>query len=610
MTGADSQGAALERPPDAGQSGEDGEENDAETGDFVGPDAERTDMMSRHGSLSLFRDIPFEKLQDAALEVTEPKYASLNLDVPIVVVTSEISPWSKSGGLALVTASLAVEFAERGHRVMAISPMYDNYEDVTWMANKSIWLMGCEHEIKYFHQYQEVSEGKGVDYIFVDHPCYHRPGGLYYNAQEGVEYADNLFRFALFCLAALEAPVILAPGGASYGDRVMFLANDWQSALLPVYLTHRMRPAHRFLESRCIFVVHNFGYQGIYPINKLVPNPNGGTLPIIVKNVDIDDFGLNGTGAYDHMIYQYEPHERSYDGDDGNVWNLSKGAIMSCDRLLTVSAGYAEEMKTVEGGFRLEGLIRHKEFFHGGILNGIDVTAWNPRTDPILVTTYDADTIIEGKAACKVQLQELAGLEQDPDLVLVAFVGRLTMQKGIDLILEALDWMLTDTGNGVTGHVQVLLMGNGDECFVNGMRDISNRWRGRVSGMSFSPSMEHVLYAGSDFLLMPSRYEPCGLPQMCAQRYGAVPIVTLCGGLKDSVIVEPEAEATGFGILPLDEHKLKEVCYRAFDMYINRRSEYLAMQLRGFVTDFSWSPSIDKYEQTFDWALGDPPYVR
>jgi hypothetical protein len=213
-----------------------------------GPDAERRDIMSRQGSLSLFRDIDLADLDAGAHgsgeSAPQPGYLSANKDVPVVVVSSEISPWSKSGGLALVTASLAVEFAERGHRTMAISPMYDHYKDVKYLGQTRIGLMGDEHEVKFFHLWHQVSEGKGVDYVFVDHPSYHRPGGLYYNAQEGVEYADNLYRFALFCLAALEAPSCLAPGGVPFGDRCLFLANDWQAALLPVYLTHRMRPSH------------------------------------------------------------------------------------------------------------------------------------------------------------------------------------------------------------------------------------------------------------------------------------------------------------------------------------------------------------------------------
>eukprot|EP00931_Biecheleriopsis_adriatica_P092383 TRINITY_DN66191_c0_g1_i1.p1 TRINITY_DN66191_c0_g1~~TRINITY_DN66191_c0_g1_i1.p1 ORF type:complete len:600 (-),score=131.73 TRINITY_DN66191_c0_g1_i1:102-1901(-) len=585
-------------------------------GTYRGPDAKKLDQLSRQGSLSLFRE---EDLAEMVKDVHEaeltsvPQYISKNLDVPVVIVTSEISPWSKSGGLALVTASLALELAGRGHRTMAISPMYDHYENCSYMTSKKIWLFGWEHEVKYFHMWValEGEDGnRGVDYIFVDHPCYHRPGGLYYNAEEGVEYADNLFRFALFTLASLEAPCCCAPGGAPYGEKVMFVANDWQSALLPVYLTHRMRPMHRFTEARCIFIVHNFGYQGIYPCNKLVPHPEGGALPIIIKNVDIDDFGLNGTGAYDHMIFQYPPHERSYDGDDGNVWNLTKGAVMSCDRLLTVSEGYAAEMKTSEGGFRLNELVKQKEFFLGGILNGIDVVTWNPRTDPHLALNYDVNSLAEGKAACKKQLQEKVGLAVDASMVLVSFVGRLTMQKGIDMILEAIDWMMADTGNGVTGHIQVLLMGNGDDVHVRGMRDVAGRYPGRVAGISFNPTLEHIMYAGSDLLLMPSRYEPCGLPQMCAQRYGTVPIVTLCGGLKDSVVVEPEEEATGFGIFPLSFDKYKEILYKACDTYIHSPEIFQGMQSRGAVTDFAWCRRIDEYEKHIDWALSDPPYVR
>jgi starch synthase len=389
----------------------------------------------------------------------------------------------------------------------------------------------------------------------------------------------------------------------------MFIANDWQSALLPVYLTHRMRVNKRHVNSRCIFIVHNFGYQGIYPLKKLVPSEQG-PIPVIIPNISIDDLCLNFTGAYEHLLYNYPPEQRSYDGDDGNVFNLTKGAIMTCDRILTVSEGYADEMKTAEGGFSLDCLVRDKQFFLAGIINGIDAASWNPRTDPYIARNYTLEDLKEGKAACKEQLQEKCGLQKDAATVLVSFVGRLTAQKGIDLIFEVLEWLMTDTGNGVTGRVQVLLMGNGDEHFVTQLDDSSRRWPGRVSGIPFDPQTEHVLYAGSDLLLMPSRYEPCGLPQMCAQRYGTLPVVTLCGGLKDSVIVEPPELATGFGILPLNIHKLKENLYRALDTFYNDSERFVAMQERGIQTDFSWCKRIDEYEKHIDWTMADPPYVR
>jgi starch synthase len=306
----------------------------------------------------------------------------------------------------------------------------------------------------------------------------------------------------------------------------------------------------------------------------------------------------------------YPPERRSYAGDDGHVLNLSKAAMMNADRILTVSPGYAEEMKTQDGGFGLPDVVKMREFWMAGILNGIDVAHWNPKTDPLLAEKYGPNTnFLVSRATCKKQLQERLNLRVNPDIAVVSFVGRLAHQKGLDIILEAIDWLMTDTGNGVTGKVQLILMGHGDSGYGEGLRSAENKYKGLVCGyVGFDPDVEHMIYGGSDLFLMPSRYEPCGLPQMYAMRYGCVPIVTLCGGLKDSVITEPPEEATGFGISPLTVNKFKEVTYQALAMFLQEPEKFRAMQLRGMKKDFSWCRALDKYEQHIDWSLADQPY--
>jgi starch synthase len=461
--------------------------------------------------------------------------------------------------------------------------------------------MGAEAEVKFFHQKRDQGAGVSADYVFVDHPSYHRPDGLYCNANEGVEYDDNLYRYALFSLAALEVTK-LPIGGKPYGEKVVFVASDWQTALLPVYLVHRHRPRQEYLDARCIFVVHNFGFQGIYPLNKVVPFGHAKSTAITAAI----QLGLDPRYVWNDLIFVYEAHERRYEESEGHVLNLSKGALQTADRILTVSPGYASEMKTLEGGFQLQDVAKARESSLAGILNGIDVAQWNPMTDPLLATNYGPSTDFPtGRAACKKQLQERLNLKVDADVCVVAFVGRLTPQKGIDIIMQAIDWLLT----GLAGHVQLILMGHGENVYGDSLRAAETRYPGSFCGyMGFDPKLERIIYAGSDLFLMPTRYEPCGLAQMYAMRYGCIPIASLCGGLKDSVVTDPPEEATGFGIHPVTLEKFKQVFHKALKMYFLDKKALRAMQVRGMKRDFSWCRAMDQYEQHIDWTLADKPY--
>jgi len=247
-----------------------------------------------------------------------------------------------------------------------------------------------------------------------------------------------------------------------------------------------------------------------------------------------------------------------------------------------------------------------------GILNGID-DCWNPSKDKHIFYNYSENNFLEGKAVNKKMLQANMGLNEDPHCVLIGFVGRLTWQKGVDVIGSVLPWLMQDTGNGVTGNVQLVMMGNGEKQYAETLNKAEENYPGRICGfVGFDPKVEHQIMAGCDLFLMPSRYEPCGLPQMSAQQYGTLPIVTATGGLKDTVrdISEGPDLATGFHITELHPNKLKEVLYKAAEVVLRRPTEFQCMQRTAMLKDFYWPQAIDEYERHIDFTMNDPPTVR
>jgi len=528
-------------------------------------------------------------LGDEKVETYE--YEARHLQTPVVVVSSEVNPWSKTGGLASVAGSYGYEFAMRGHRTMVVSPRYGEYEDCIYIGYAKIWLDGKEHEVGYFHQRQEYDDGCGADYIFVEHCCYHRPAGLYWDPAVGKEYSDNLFRFALLSVAALEAPLVLNLNGSTYGQDVCFIANDWQAGLVPSYLVYKYRRNNTYRNARCIFVIHNIGYQGKYPYSQFPVDTHLGLPMEALDDLQGEDLNL-GTDCL----------------------NLVSNGIKLSDRTLTVSPNYASEIQSPEGGQGLHDILRGKggQLRLGGILNGIS-DEWNPRTDPHIPVNYGLADFMEGKAHCKAELQRSLGLNVQPDVALVGFCGRLCYQKGIQLITAIVPWLLQDEGNGVTGRVQLLLMGKGEEKYGADLRHLEHCHRGRVCGyVGFDPRVEHKMMAGCDFLLMPSQYEPCGLPQMYAQAYGTLPIVHETGGLKDSVRglwddVRDRQTATGFLFCGFDENKLKERLYQALEVFHKRKDLLHQMQENAIMSDYYWPKVIDEYEKHIDWTMESHP---
>jgi len=396
----------------------------------------------------------------------------------------------------------------------------------------------------------------------------------------------------------VQAPLCCVIDGTAYGDRVLFLANDWQAGLVPVYMVHKFRRYGTYRAGRCIFVVHNMGYQGAYPWTDQL----------------LEQLGI--PSAHDDLFFVFPEHMRTWEYDRGEVINLTKGGLITSDRVLTVSRNYALEIQTVEGGFLLDEVARSKGIYLCGIQNGIEDT-WDPRTDLAIDANFSIEDI-SGKAICKRQLQTDLGLQVDDTVALLGFVGRLTWQKGVDILKHGVvDWLMKDEGNGVTGKVQVILMGHGDTHLSDWLRHLEHTYRHRVCGYAgFDAKVERRMMAGCDFLLMPSRYEPCGIPQMLALTYGTVPIVHATGGLKDSVkdvsSCDPSVRDVGNGyhVFPLTSDKMKESLWVALERFQKRREEHLRIMKNGMACDFYWPQVIEEYEKHFDYTMADPPFFK
>lgn len=297
--------------------------------------------------------------------------------------------------------------------------------------------------------------------------------------------------------------------------------------------------------------------------------------------------------------------------------NLLGAGIRMADRVLTVSPNYAFEIQTPEGGLGLHSALKAKAAMRRvkGILNGIS-DEWNPMTDPHIAVRYGVNNFEDGKLRCKAELQRQLGLQQDPKLCLIGFCGRLCYQKGIHLIMECLPWLMRDEGNGVNGFVQLALMGKGDPKYEDQLRSVEASHRGRVCAfVGFDPVVEHRMMAGCDVLLMPSQYEPCGLPQMYAQQYATIPVVHETGGLKDSVRglwnVEHDRHcATGFLFGGFDANRLKERLYQAMDIFRHQRPLWRQMQTNAIKSDFYWPQAIDEYEKNIDQVMEEEACCR
>jgi len=515
----------------------------------------------------------------------------------IVFVASEVAPWSKTGGLADVAGSLPVALAARGHRVMVVAPRYMNgatdsryasLEDTGSRVTFNLGICG-DQSVGYFHQHID-----NVDFVFVDHPCFHRAGNPY--GDDNGTFGDNQFRFCLLSMAACEAPLNLniggyrhgSPPGFPYGDNCVFVANDWHAGMVCSYISARYRPYGVYNNARTVLAIHNLMHQGVEPATT---------------------YGQLGMPAdwYGALEWVFPEHMRAHELDKGEAVNIMKGAIVTADRIMTVSQGYAWEITTPEGGFLLDHLLRSRQHHLNGIANGIDMTEWDPATDEHLPANYSIDDL-SGKAKCKAELQKELGLNVNPNIPLVGFIGRLDSQKGPDLFLDVA-WDLRHR------DVQMVMLGSGVPSIEGRMRAMEREFPDHFRGwVGFSIPVAHRIIAGADILLMPSRFEPCGLNQLYAMAYGTIPVAHATGGLRDTIEdFNPFAKGkmgagTGWTYSPNEKGAIVAAMDNALTTYREHKESWVALQERAMEQDLSWDRAAKQWEQVFEWAKIDEAY--
>ncbi|KAL2523092.1 Starch synthase 2 [Forsythia ovata] len=503
------------------------------------------------------------KVQDPAGEdVKPPPLAGPNV-MNIILVAAECAPWSKTGGLGDVAGALPKALARRGHRVMVVAPRYSNYAEPQNSGVRKIYKVdGQDMEVTYFQAYID-----GVDFVFMDSPVFqHRENNIY-----GGNRVDILKRMVLFCKAAVEVPWLVPCGGFCYGDgNLVFIANDWHTALLPVYLKAYYRDNGLMKYTRSVLVIHNIAHQGRGPV---------------------DDF------SYVDLPPHYLDLFRLYDPVGGEHFNIFAAGLKAADRVLTVSHGYSWELKTSEGGWGLHGIINENDWKFRGIVNGIDTKDWNPELDIFLQSdgyvNYSLDTLQTGKAQCKAALQKELGLPVRADVPLIGFIGRLDHQKGVDLIAEAVPWMMDQ-------DVQLVMLGTGRPDLEQLLRHFEGVYSDRVRGwVGFSVKTAHRITAGVDILLMPSRFEPCGLNQLYAMCYGTIPVVHAVGGLRDTVQPFNPFEETGLGWTfgRAETNELINALGNCLLTYRQYKKSWEGLQRRGMTQDLSWDNAAQNYEE-------------
>ena len=502
-----------------------------------------------------------EKIDKKIAEAPEIAAGDLKFDVTpvksVLFVASEANPYLGSGGLADVIGSLPKTLAANGnYDVRVVMPLYGDISDK--YRSQMRFLMNFNVPLAWRNQYCGVFSLKadGVTFYFIDNEYYFKRSGLY-------GFYDDGERFAYFSKAALEMMVHL-----DYYPEILH-CHDWQTALSVVYLKTLYANRYGYDHIKALFTIHNIEYQGKYGYDCLG-----------------DLFGLPES---------VKP-ALDYDG----CLNLMKGAIQFSDRFSTVSRMYANEIKNPFFAHGLQYAICENEFKLTGILNGIDETVYNPETDEKLFRNYSADDT-SGKAVCKKELQKMLGLPEKDDAPLISIISRLVPAKGLDLVKCVIEELLAE-------NVQVVILGKGEGDYEDYFRMLADRYSGKCRAIiAYNKDLASKIYSASDIFLMPSKQEPCGLSQMIACRYGAVPVVRATGGLFDSISPYNNDMRNGGNGFVFGNYNAHEMLYVIKDAVytFGNKDEWRGIMKRAMTTDFSWKKSSGEYEKLYDNMLGE-----
>lgn len=469
----------------------------------------------------------------------------------IVFASAECAPFVKTGGLGDVAGSLPAALVRAGAEVIVMVPKYATIKDEykAQMEHFSDFYVSLGWRNEYCGL--EKLEHDGVTYMFIDNERYFARDYPY-------GFFDDGERFAFFSKAITESLQHLPAGF----ECDILHCNDWQTALAPVFLREFYQGLPLYDRVKTVFSIHNVAFQGQFSDTVMEDILGVAHIPAAASQLRCDACSIN------YML----------------------GALRYADAITTVSPTYANEIQTPEFGEGLDGVLRERSYALQGILNGIDVAGFDPATDKRIAANYTVEDR-SGKAVCKTKLQEELGLEVRDDRPLMVMVTRLTRQKGMDLVMYALDRILA-------GGVQVAVLGTGDRDYEDGLRYFQDKYPGTMAArIEFDPALSQRMYAAADMFLMPSKFEPCGLSQIIAMRYGTLPIVRETGGLKDTVQPYNEftGEGTGFSFSNFNGDEMGDAVFRAARLFWDNRDAWNQLVTQAMSQDFSWTRSADKY---------------
>ena len=470
----------------------------------------------------------------------------------ILYVSSEVAPFIKTGGLGDVAGALPKALAQKGHEVAVFCPLYSAISE-KWRQQMTFVTSGYV-QLAWRNQYCGVLQfiKDDVTYYFIDNEYY------FARKQAYGEY-DDAERFAFYSKAVLE----ILPDLEFQPDIIH--CNDWQTALVPIYynLSFCARPFYQNMKT--VFTIHNIQYQGQY-----------------------------GREILEYVLGIDDVHFRNgFLRQDGDV-NLMKGAVVAANAVTTVSPSYAQEIQTAFYGYRLESVLQMHSNKLYGILNGIDMEEYNPATDPFLVKHFSASSM-KHKLVNKHDLLKICGLEAEDTTPIIGIVTRFVSQKGLDLVATVLHDLLEE-------DVRLVVLGTGDWQYEQMFLEAKRRYPAKISvSIMFSVELANKIYGGADMLLMPSLFEPCGLAQMIAMRYGTVPIVRETGGLKDTVqaFVEDTDTGNGFTFSSYNAHDMLHVIGEACGVYRHGKDNWKRLMTRAMTTDYGWNVSANQYIQVY-----------